>query len=259
LNRKIVNQNARSGFATGEPATRNQARAQATGRRTTKHIMSISKRKLQANRTNAHKSTGPRTTAGRETVSHNRTTHGLCGRFRVLPSEDQAEYDDLLERFMQAEQPADDVERELVAKMARHTWLSERALRFQEACFLFQPPTQEQQASERQSCGVLKDIDVYIRYQAAHDRAYQRAAGELAKRRKDSLLAERGFESQKRAQAEAERREQRQNQHDELHLYKVAAAKMRLEHQMDRSFKANSAIQAPTQPSPDANSHKTAA
>jgi hypothetical protein len=221
--------------------------------------MFISKRKLKANRGNAKRtgesqplcaacapSTGPRTAPGLETVSHNRTTHGLCGRFRVLPSEDQAEYDDLLERFLQAEQPADDVDRELVAKMARHTWLAERALRFQEACFLFQPQTPEQQASERQSVGVLKEIDVYIRYQAAHDRAYQRAANELAKRRKDSLLAERGFESQKRAEAEAERREQRQNQRDELHLYKVAAAKLRLEHQLERSLKANSAIQAPT-------------
>lgn len=212
--------------------------------------MFTSNRKLKANRANAQKSTGPRTTAGRETVSHNRTTHGLCGRFRVLPSEDQSEYDSLLQRFLEAEQPADDVERELVAKMARHNWLSERALRFQEACFLLQPQTAEQATPDqngatRQSCAVLKDIDVYLRYQAAHDRAYQRAANELAKRRKDTALAERGFESQKRSQAEEKRREERQNQRGELHPYKLAIAKSHVERQQERSAKANSANRPP--------------
>ena len=214
--------------------------------------MSISKRKLAANRANAQNSTGPRSAAGLEKVSQNRTVHGLCGRFKVLPSEDQAEYDDLLRRFLHAEQPADDVERELVAKMARHTWLSERSMRFQEACFLFQPQTPEQQANERQSVGVLKDIGVYLRYQAHHDRAYQRAANELAKRRKDRSLAARGFESQERkrkqetrADAQEERRGTRQKQHDELHRYKVAASEFRFEQQRERSFKANSAVHDP--------------
>ena len=200
--------------------------------------MPISKRKLAANRANAQKSTGPRSTTGLEKVSQNRTVHGLCGRFKVLPSENQAEYDDLLRRFLQAEQPADDVERELVAKMARHTWLSERAIRFQEACFLFQPQTPEQEAKERQSVGVLKDIAVYLRYQAHHDRAYQRAAKELATRRKDRSLAARGFESQERKRKEEARAETRQNQRNELHSYKVATAQL-------RSFKANSVIHAP--------------
>ncbi len=212
--------------------------------------MSISKRKRDANRANAQRSTGPRTEAGRATVSQNRTTHGLCGRFRVLPCEDQAEYNTLFERFLKAEQPADDVERELVAKMARHTWLSERAIRFQEACFLLQPLTPEQQKPDaegrtRQSCGVLKDIDVYLRYQASHDRAYQRAANELAKRRKDRSVAARGFESQKRAEAEENRRDQRQTQRTELHPYRVAAAQYQLERQLRRAAEADSTHQPP--------------
>ena len=123
--------------------------------------MPISKRKLTANRANAQKSTGPRSTAGRETVSSNRVQHGLCGRFRVLAGESQDEYNDLLRRFLEAEKPADQVERELVAKMARHTWLSERATRCQEACFLFQPQTPDQQASETHSLGVMEDLAVY--------------------------------------------------------------------------------------------------
>ena len=207
--------------------------------------MSISKRKLAANRANAQKSTGPTSPQGREIVSSNRVQHGLCGRFRVLAGESQDEYNELVQRFLEAEQPVDQVERELVAKMARHTWLSERAIRFQEACFLFEPSTPEQQANERQSVGVMKDIDVYLRYQAAHDRAYQRAANDLAKRRKDRLLAERGFESQKRAQAEEKRRDERQDQRRELHPYRVATAELGLEQQLEQHFKTKSAAQAP--------------
>jgi hypothetical protein len=204
--------------------------------------MALSEKKLAANRANAERtgrllpvvrhpkvpSTGPRTEAGKQKVSQNRTKHGLCGEFTVLGYEDQAAFDDLLDRFMQAEQPADAVERELVAKMARHDWLSKRALSLQEACFLFQPQTEDQKQRGRHSVAVMKDIFVYLRYQAHHDRAYQRAAAELAKRRKDRLSAARGFESQKRAKAEEKRREKREIQRDELHFYKVATAKRRL-------------------------------
>ncbi len=207
--------------------------------------MSISQRKLRANRANAQKSTGPTSSDGRETVSHNRTTHGLCGRFQVLSNENQSEYDDLLERFMQSEQPAGAVERELVAKMVRHTWLSERALRYQEACFLFQPPSEEQKTRRAQNVAVMKDLHVYVRYQAHHDRAYQRASSELLRRKKERALAERGFESQKRSQAEEKRRDHRQNQQDELHGYRVATAQFNEEHRKERSFKANSTKERP--------------
>ena len=178
-----------------------------------------------ANRANAQKSTGPRTSAGQEKVSQNSRKHGLCGAFTVLASESQAEYDDLLERFLRSEQPADDVERELVAKMARSTWLSERAVRLQEACFLVQPLTPEDSANGKQGICVRVDIDVYIRYQAAHDRAYQRAANELAKRRKDRRQAEFGFVSQKRKEAA----ETRQAEKHSVHLATAQLRKQREE------------------------------
>src|ERR1700685_1962592 len=175
--------------------------------------MSISKRKLAANRANAKKSTGHTSGPGLARAAQNRISHGLCGKFLVLESESQDEYNDLLERFLRAEQPVDDVERELVAKMCRHTWMSERSVRFQTACFQHRPATDEEKANDRQHVAVLKDLHLYLRYQAAHDRAYQRAAAELAERRKDRALERRGFESQKRAEAEQQDRQKRQNQH----------------------------------------------
>jgi len=207
--------------------------------------MPISKRKLAANRANAKKSHGPVTDAGKQKVSMNAIQHGLCGRFRVLPDENQAAYDDLLRRFMEAEKPVDDVDRELIAKMARHTWLSERCVRFQEACFLYQPQSPEEKANERQTVAVLRDLRIYTRYQAAHDRAYQRAANDLAKRRKDRASLERGIASQKRAEAEETRREKRQEQRDQLHPYKVLTAEMRTEQLAQRVLKAGAGFQAP--------------
>ncbi|MBV8897634.1 MAG: hypothetical protein JO051_14070 [Acidobacteriaceae bacterium] len=175
----------------------------------------------------------------------NAIQHGLCGRFRVLPDENQAEYDNLVRRFMEAEKPVDEVERELVAKMARHTWMSERSVRFQEACFLYQPQSPEEKANERQTVAVLRDLKIYTRYQAAHDRAYQRAANDLAKRRKDRASLERGIASQKRAEAEDERREKRQKQRDDLHPYKVLTAEMKTEQLAQRVLKAGAAFQTP--------------
>jgi hypothetical protein len=73
--------------------------------------MPVSKRQLAANRRNAQKSTGPRTTAGKEIAARNRVVHGLCSEnFTVLTGESQARFDNLLARFMLVEQPADDVE-----------------------------------------------------------------------------------------------------------------------------------------------------
>ena len=203
--------------------------------------MKSSNRKLKANRANTQKSTGPRTEAGREKVAQNAVKHGLCGRFYVLPGEDQAEYNGLLERFLQAEKPADDVERELVAKMARHTWLSERAQRFQDGCFLFQPQTPEEAANGQRGVAVRTDLDMYMRYQTQHDRAYQRASNELLKRRKERLQAERGFVSQERAKRDEERRDRKEIR--EVERFKTASAigKKKLELIETRVFEATMA------------------
>jgi hypothetical protein len=205
--------------------------------------MSASARKLAANRANAQRSTGARTEAGREKVAQNATKHGLSGStFQVLSCEKQADYDAMFERFMQAEKPVDDVERELVIKMARHTWLSERAVRCQEACFLVQPQTSEDQKDRANGIALRNvDLEIYLRYQAAHDRAYQRASTELIRRRKERQLAERGFVSQKRAEAVEQRRDAREKRQVEKHSFHVATAKTKLEREQTKTFMTNAA------------------
>jgi len=129
---------------------------------------------IAANRANAQKSTGPKDPALKAKVAQNRTTHGLCGRFQVLSCEDQAEYNDLLNRFMDVEKPVDDVERELVAKMARHTWVSDRAQRCQDGCFVVFPQSPEDETNRQDDIAVRNELDLYMRYQTSHDRVSAR-------------------------------------------------------------------------------------
>jgi hypothetical protein len=49
----------------------------------------ISQRKIEANRKNAAKSTGPRTAQGKANVRLNAVTHGLTGATVVLPHEEE--------------------------------------------------------------------------------------------------------------------------------------------------------------------------
>lgn len=53
----------------------------------------ISDKQLQANRSNALKSTGPRTEAGMSIASKNAIKHGLQATEIVIPGEDPAEFD----------------------------------------------------------------------------------------------------------------------------------------------------------------------
>lgn len=77
---------------------------------------------LNANRENAKKSTGPRTSAGKANSSRNATTHGLTGANRFLPGEDPSRYqrlrDDLYTRF----RPVGEGEEKLVDVIADAQW-----------------------------------------------------------------------------------------------------------------------------------------
>ena len=200
--------------------------------------MFLSKRKLEANRANAQKSTGPSSPAGRAAVAQNRTKHGLTGSFQLLPTEDVDQFEELLNQFMLDEQPVGIAEVELVKTMVQHLWMTRRADCLMNACFLIQETGQERQC---QITAVRPELERYLRYQTTHQRAYQRASNELLKRKKERRLAEVGFESQKRAHAQEERREKDENRKTETHKLRIATAEKRLELYDARIFAANAA------------------
>jgi hypothetical protein len=180
--------------------------------------MSVSARKLAANRANAKKSTGPKSAATKEVCCGNAVVHGLAGAFRVLENEDQSQFFEFFHKLMCDENPVGSAEIELVGKMARHSWTAERALRLQDGCFTIKP-VPDAPVPGATAVTVNRDlIELYMRYHAQHDRAYRRAAQELIQRRNERLKAERGSVSQKHREAEEERK-------TELHQCKVRTAK----------------------------------
>jgi len=174
-------------------------------------------KQILANRRNAKKSTGPKSEEGKAAVSQNSRKHGLTGMFEVLEGEDQEMFDALLNQLMEEEEPACLAEVELVKKMAEHTWCAERASRLQEGCFII-TRTEEQRRNLEGEATIHPGLERYMRYQAHHDRAYQRASAELLKRRKERLRAEIGFVSQQHSQAQETRRE-------EKHVYEIKRAR----------------------------------
>jgi hypothetical protein len=217
-------------------------------------IYMSSLRQLLANRENAKKSTGPVTPEGKAISSQNRVVHGLSGQFRVLAGEDQAAFDRMMNEFMRDEQPLGIAEVELVKKMVESIWLSTRARRYQEACFVVKQQTREQLARNEAEVAVRPELERYERYQAHHDRAYARAAAELLRRKKERRLQQNGFELSRRRDAEEKRRDTNENRRAEKHQLWFAAAQAKvlreLAHFEPSKAAASASISACADPSP---------
>lgn len=93
----------------------------------------VSERKLQANRRNALRSTGPRTERGKRTVSRNATKHGFLAREVVITAgdgeESLEEFHALVENLWNFYEPAGVVEEALVQTIAASLWRKARVIR----------------------------------------------------------------------------------------------------------------------------------
>jgi hypothetical protein len=79
-------------------------------------------RKSQSARENGAKSHGPTTQAGKQRSSQNALKHGLTAQTLVLPSEDPADFQRLLDSYLQQLQPAGPVELDLVHEIVAAKW-----------------------------------------------------------------------------------------------------------------------------------------
>lgn len=88
----------------------------------------MSRAKLNANRQNAKRSTGPRTVGGKSASARNALKHGLAAvRHPVLPDEDAAEFDALLRGLLLNLAPQGLLEELLVRRIAEAQWRIRRA------------------------------------------------------------------------------------------------------------------------------------
>jgi hypothetical protein len=211
-----------------------------------KEITMSTQAQIFANQANAQKSTGPTSNAGKETSSHNRTTHGLSDLDNVFflhDFEDEDQFEALKANLCHEHQPQTETEKLLVRRLAESEWLRRRALHFQKLC---QNPKTGYLEQE-------KHFALYLRYQAIHERAFYKALNELQKLRNERRNRQIGFESQKRNAAADQRSAAAENRAAELHNLK----KQEFELKNQRAARPDPAKKTAAEPSAAAPIPKT--
>jgi hypothetical protein len=121
-----------SGNNNGKTANKKNSRPEATTGELSKRPP-ISSRKIEANRRNASKSTGPRTQVGKRIVAKNALKHGFFSKCLLIShpngKEDPTEYQDLYAALRAHYQPIDFLEELFVEKIAVWSWRLRRLLR----------------------------------------------------------------------------------------------------------------------------------
>ncbi|HZU27577.1 MAG TPA: hypothetical protein VFA04_18755 [Bryobacteraceae bacterium] len=141
---------------------------------------------ILANQKNATSSTGPRTDAGKATSSQNAVSHGLTGSFRVLPHENQADFDACLARYRQEFEPTTEHERFLVELITQSRWELQRTNRLIAAVLerMASAPDTGAASPDAAIAAALigRTADAFTtlkRYAAAAERTYLRCSREL--------------------------------------------------------------------------------
>ena len=154
---------------------------------------------IQANRENAKLSCGPKSETGKAIAALNNTRHGLAGAFRVLPTESQSDFDQLLATLREEHNPETFTETTLVEAMAQHHWLRQRSLNLESSCY---DPATGQITDQKQ-------LALYLRYQTTHERGFHKAMNDLLKLRAAKRKEQIGFESQQRLQEQHDMKKDR--------------------------------------------------
>ena len=82
-----------------------------------------------ANRENAKKSTGPKTSEGKAESSKNATTHGFCAQQDVIKYESQVDYDMLRQELIEDLKPIGPMQYILADRIVSLSWRLDRAVR----------------------------------------------------------------------------------------------------------------------------------
>lgn len=82
----------------------------------------VSEARIEANRANAQKSTGPQTPEGKAASSRNATKHGLTAEHMVLPNENITEFEEFRAEMLDALQPSDRLEAHFAERVIAAAW-----------------------------------------------------------------------------------------------------------------------------------------
>jgi hypothetical protein len=171
---------------------------------------------IAANRRNAQRSTGPRTTEGRAAVRLNAVTHGLTAKSVLLRHETAPDYHEIRAALIEDYAPATSQELMLVDQVAAGYWRTIRARRFETAMFDNQLRTRKRENGMDESpdpdrddegCVVMLQVEPentlnnYFRYDGAISRDYYRAVNSLERMQASRRRAEDRLEKKARAEA----------------------------------------------------------
>src|SRR5258706_10107836 len=158
-----------------------------------------SERQVQANRLNAKKSTGPSTPEGRAAVRLNSLKYGLYAETLILPGEDPAAFEALLDRLDAEHQPATPTGEAFVSQIAMAIWRRARIQRMEVAFYKSEHKAymgNDERYRDRDDNGrlaliALRDansqrlLDSFSRQEARLDRSIKSAVNELRRCRAD--------------------------------------------------------------------------
>jgi hypothetical protein len=95
----------------------------------------ISDQKLEANRNNALRSSGPKTKDGRKRSSLNALRHGLTGQITTMTEEDRATHDQFSQALIQSLAPEGPLEMQFAQRIATDSWRLNRASAIEDNLF----------------------------------------------------------------------------------------------------------------------------
>ena len=161
--------------------------------------------RIRANQLNAQKSTGPRTSTGKQRSRANALKHGLCAEHVLLPHENAAMLEQIRQDLIEQYQPATNWELRLVEDAAMAYFRVVRSRRFErglldlrlrlenekaQAILAGAQPDQDEGIALALYADDPERLKNFFRYDAAAERAYHRALRELDLARKHRLQAQ---------------------------------------------------------------------
>lgn len=155
--------------------------------------MPPSEKRLAANRANAKKSTGPKTTGGKRISSRNALKHGILAKTLLIDGESRERFNELLSSLITEFEPATPDEYAQIETMAAARWRLYRLWAVEAAGIVAEQRRQAATNSvdhletpERAMLAMRSLADnsrhpeTLSRYEVRHDRQYHRAAKRLA-------------------------------------------------------------------------------
>jgi hypothetical protein len=162
-------------------------------------------KQTEANRQNAQRSTGPKTAEGRAAVRLNGLKHVLTAQRLILPGENEADFQNLLDSYTTEHEPITPTEHALVTQLGMATWRMRRLYHMEAGYYAYKLKALSDAATRHNlddfgRLGMVADcskdtLSTLNRQEARLERSFYKALQELQR-----LRAERPAKAEKQTQ-----------------------------------------------------------